>query len=291
MTASLAGRLELLKRQTDAAARIAADPIAFPRRFADPLDAEIAGWLASALAYGRVPLFQAALERILAAMGNQPRRYVEEFDAARDIAAFSRLYYRLNSGADIACFIYIIQQIVRKHGSIGRCFASHFRPEHQDVGPALEGFVREINAVDVSPVYGKNVRTSGLAQFFTLPSKGSACKRLNLYLRWMIRPADGVDLNVWTGIPASKLVVPVDTHVLRISRYLGLTRRRTSSWATALALTRVFKRIDPSDPLKFDFYICHHGISGGCPLEPSAEKCRACPLSGRCSRGRMLLKS
>ena len=286
----LKAALEELARRTDVAARIAQDPIAFPHRFTDPADIEIAAWLASGLAYGRVPLFQAALERILSAMGGRPADFMRRFDPKKDLPAFLPLYYRMNEGRDIAAFLYLMQQIIRRHGSIGALFLSGYRHEDADVGPALERFVRAALSIDTAPVYGRAVHPPGLARFFALPSKGSSCKRLNLLLRWMVRGADGLDFGLWSAVPASKLVIPLDTHVLRISRYLGLTRRKSAGWATAKEITERLKRLAPDDPLRFDFAICHHGISGACPIAKRPDRCRTCALLAECAKGRALTK-
>ncbi len=109
-----------------------------------------------------------------------------------------------------------------------------------------------------------------------------ACKRWNLLLRWMVRGPDGVDLGLWRGVPTSALVVPLDTHVSRVARYLGLTDRRDMTWRTAEEITRSLQRIDPTDPVRFDFALCHLGMSGACPVRRDPEKCDACPLRAFC---------
>ena len=248
------------------------------------------GWLASGLAYGRVSLFQAALEKILRVMGGKPFEYVLRFDPAKDTKDFLPLYYRMNEGKDIACFLYLIRQILENYGSIGRLFSSLYHEEDKDIGPTLERFIKKVQTLDTGAVYGRKIHPPGLARFFALPSKGSSCKRLNLYLRWMIRPDDGLDFGLWKEIPPSKLIIPLDTHVLRISRYLGLTRRKSPGWVTAKEITEILKRLDPEDPLRYDFPICHHGISGACPIGRAPEKCRVCPLLAECAKGRALLQ-
>ena len=282
--------LERLRAGTDFAARVTQDPIAFPRRFRDPADIEIAAWLAASLAYGRVSHFSAALERVLAAMGGRPRAFVEAFEPKRDLEAFEPLYYRMNTGKDIACLLFLMRHALRAHGSVGGLFRTGWRDGDADVGPALDRFVTALEAVNVSPIYGRNFRPRGLGQLLSRPSKGSACKRLNMLLRWLVRPDDGVDFGLWTFIPPSKLVVPLDTHVLRIARYLGLTRRRSGGWKAAQAITRRLAEAAPGDPLRYDFPICHHGISGRCPVARVPARCRECPLLGECAKGRALTR-
>lgn len=287
----LRAALESLRAGTDFPARMAQDPIAFPRRFRDPRDIEVAAWLAASLAYGRVPLFSAALERLLAVMGGRPREYVERLEPARGLRDLERFYYRMNKGSDIACLLYLMQQAIRRNGSVGALFRAGWRDEDADVGPALDRFVAALGAIDTTPIYGKNARPRGLSQLLSRPSKGSACKRLNMLLRWLVRPDDGVDFGLWTFVPPAKLIVPLDTHILRISRYLGLTRRRTAGWATAAAITRRLREAEPQDPLRYDFPICHLGISGRCPSAKVVAACRACPLLGECAKGGALTRS
>lgn len=282
--------LETLRSGTDFAARVAQDPIAFPRRFSDPADIEIAAVLAASLAYGRVPLFSAALERILKAMGGRPRAFVDNFDVSRDMKALAPLYYRMHRAEDIGALLYLLGQVRRRYGSLGGLFKLGWRDDDADVGPALDRFVDALSAIDLSPVCGRDVRPYGLALFLSRPSKGSACKRLNMLLRWMVRPFDGVDFGLWDFVPPSKLVVPLDTHILRLSRYLGLTRRRSGGWVTAAEVTRRLAEIAPEDPLRYDFPLCHHGISGRCPLARVPDACRACPLLGECAKGRALVQ-
>jgi uncharacterized protein (TIGR02757 family) len=119
----------------------------------------------------------------------------------------------------------------------------------------------------------------------TSPDDGSACKRLNLFLRWMVRPDDGVDLGPWTALTPADLVVPLDVHVLRISRFLGLTRRSDASWRTACEVTDGLARLDPADPVRFDFALSHLGISGACRGARHPDACPLCPLDPVCTAG------
>jgi endonuclease III len=101
----------------------------------------------------------------------------------------------------------------------------------------------------------------------------------------MVRGPDRVDFGIWKRVSTSQLIIPLDTHIARIARYLGLTRRKDSSWTTAEEITMSLRRVDPVDPVRFDFALCHHGMSGACPLNARLENCSACALLGACSRG------
>lgn len=294
LTASRASRLrealDALVERTDVPSRIPHDPIAFPRRYGDPRDAEVAAVLAAFLAFGRVASFTAVLERLFAALDPSPAAFVRAFDPAARPAGLAGIGHRWTRPDDIAALLWILRVLLERHGSLGAFAASCQRPEDDDTGPLLERFVAEVRAIDTSPVYGRARWTRGLGHFFARPSAGSACKRLSLLLRWLVRPEDGLDLGLWRRVPPAKLVVPLDTHVLRIGRYLGLTRRRTGGWAAALDITRAFRRLSGADPLRYDFPLCHWGISGACPTGRDAAKCRACPLVGVCAKGRVLAR-
>jgi uncharacterized protein (TIGR02757 family) len=124
----------------------------------------------------------------------------------------------------------------------------------------------------------------GVAYFFTRPSQGSACKRLNLYLRWMVR-RDAVDLGAWTRVSPSRLVVPLDTHIVRLGRCLRLTKYRSPGWRMAADITRTLRTLDAADPIRFDFSLCHVGMMGNCGFEEKRGSAR-CPLKGVCHPAR-----
>ncbi len=281
---TLGKQIEALHRVRQPQARLQADPIEMPRRYRDPLDIEVVGLLSATLAYGRVGLFKPVVEKILSLCGGSPFRYVATFDAKRERPRFKGLYYRFNRSEDFVSFLDRMGQVIRQHDSLGRCFLSHYREADEDIGPALSGFIAALHAARPDAL------SRGLAYMLPSPEAGSACKRLNLYLRWMIRPDDGIDFGFWKAIPSSKLIIPLDTHVIRIAAYLGLSRRKSPDWKMAKEITEALKRFDPADPVKYDFALCHLGISGDCPLQADPEKCEACLLREGCRRGRRALR-
>ena len=126
--------------------------------------------------------------------------------------------------------------------------------------------------------------------FFPDPAAGSACKRWNLYLRWMVR-CDALDFGLWRGIPTDRLVIPTDTHIHRIARRLGLTRRRTGDWRAAREITDALARFDSRDPVRFDYALCRIGILDICRPSPSLSRCQDCPVQEPCSIGRRRLRT
>lgn len=286
---ALRGALDRLLAIDPPAGRIADDPVVFPHRYRDPKDIEVVGLIAAVLAYGQVDLFRRVVAEILDRTGPHPARFCAEAAPSDLKIAFRPLYYRMNRGLDFACLLYFIGEILRRYDSLGTLFAAGYREEEPDIAPALTRFIDRILAIDPAPIYGRTIYPYGLRQMFSSPERRSACKRLNLYLRWMVRPADGLDFGLWEEIPPGKLLIPLDTHVIRISRYLGLTRRRTPGWAMAREITDQLKRLDPLDPLKYDFPLCHLGISGACPIDPDPAKCVLCPLLPHCRKGRKVM--
>jgi uncharacterized protein (TIGR02757 family) len=283
--ARLAPALDRFQRGFDTAARLAADPIEFPRRYADPGDVEVAGLLAACLAYGRADVFKGKIEQVLAAGGGRPADFAARLAREPDARVLRGFRYRFNTGEDVAALLAAAGWLRARHGSIGARFAALLGEAEGEPHPLREALARLATEIREAPpalaiLAGRGVR--GIRHLCPDPRAGGAAKRWNLYLRWMVRGPDGVDLGIWTGVPAAALVVPLDTHVARVSRRLGLTRRNDLSWRTAEEVTTALRAIDPGDPVRFDFALCHLGMSGGCPPRRSAERCAACRLAGEC---------
>lgn len=266
--------LDRFYAEYDFSARVRHDPIEFSHRYSNPEDIEVSGFIASCLAYGRVDLFKPVIEKILAVMGKSPFAFLIDFNVKKYEALFS-FKYRFNESRDIIALLFIIHELLARHSSLEKAFRRHYSRQDLNTGGALIGFIDEIMSVDTSKVYGRNVQPAGLTQFFPSPQKGSACKRMNLFLRWMVRDRD-IDFGTWKGIPKNKLVIPLDTHIARIGRCLGLTGRASPDWKAAVEITEALKAFDPEDPLRYDFALCHHGISGPCDAKKSG--CGQCVL-------------
>jgi uncharacterized protein (TIGR02757 family) len=238
------------------------DPIRFPMRYRNKSDVEAAAFVASALSYGRVELFTPVIENVLSVMGKNPYGFLQEFDVKKHGGLFEGISYRFQKNRDIICLLHIMGNVLRKHQSLERLFIGHFDGSSPDIGHALACMVKEMLNVDTAVVYGKNIRNRhprGLIHLLPSPTGGGACKKLNLFLRWMVRDRD-VDLGVWRDVPKNKLVIPLDTHIMEVSRRLGFTMRKTVNWKTALEITSALKALDAEDPLKYDFPLCHTGM-------------------------------
>ncbi len=258
----------------------AVDPIQAVRRFPDAADREVAGFIAASLAFGRVASVMQSIGRVLEVMGPAPAAFVRDFDPARDGAPLSDVVHRWTRGPDLVALLLVLRRILQRSGSIEAFFAEGDDPAAADVAPGLESFSRRALETDLSPAYGRVPPRPGVCYFFPRPSTGSACKRLNLFLRWMVR-RDGVDLGIWRRPSPSRLIVPLDVHLVRMGRCLGLTHYRSAGWRMARDITASLRQIDPADPVRFDFALCHLSMQGGCGVNRPDED-PACPLRAYC---------
>jgi len=258
----------------------AADPIQIVRRYARPQDQEVVGFCAAALAFGRVASVLNTIEALANILGPEPAAFVRGFDPAASHPELRAMVHRWTRGVDIAALLWVLRQMLDRHGSIEAFFLEGYRSDAIDISDSLDSFSRRALALDLRAVYGRVPKRAGVCYFFPRPSSGSGCKRLNLFLRWMVR-RDQVDLGVWRSIPPSKLIVPLDTHVIRLGRCLRLTRYASPGWRMAAEVTASLRAIDPVDPVRFDFSICHVGMMNACGYGRRQGDAQ-CPLKGIC---------
>ena len=265
-------------------AHLANDPLSLCHRYHTPADREVAGLIASSFAYGNVKIILRNLDIIFSRMGPSPRRFVEEFEPERGLALFAGFKHRFNDARDLCALLLACRTMLDEADSIGEFFLGCYDRQADDLTPSLIEFSAAVLAMDYSAVFGSREipADSYFPFFFPSPASGSACKRLCMYLRWMVRPDDGIDLGLWHEIPPAKLVIPVDAHIRRISRYLGLTRRNQADWRMAREITAALRKLDPADPVKYDFSLCHLGISEGCDGRDRL-RCQACPITTLCA--------
>jgi uncharacterized protein (TIGR02757 family) len=225
------------------------DPLVFLYDYEDLRDREIAGLIASSLAYGRVRQIMASVASALAPMGASPFLFLME-NTEEDLDGIYRHFrHRFTSGRELVFLLRGARGAIQAHGSLHACFCKGLGPEDETVLTALSAYVAALHPCTGACRKG----------FLPSPDEGSACKRWHLFLRWMVRQ-DEVDPGGWTGVPTSKLVVPLDTHMHRIGLELGLTRRRQADQEAALEMTRAFREIAPEDPVRYDFVLTRLGI-------------------------------
>lgn len=265
-------RLDTLLATHDVHRLRAADPVSFLHGYDDPQDQEVVGLIAASLAFGQVLGVRRSTERVLRVLGEHPAERIAgagERELRTALGGFAHRVYRANHMASLLAGA---GALLREHGSLGSAFLSDFADSEGDLREGAARFADRLRGPDPE---------RGLKHLVADPRAGSACKRLLLYLRWMVRPADGVDLGLWALSP-SALLMPLDTHVHRISINLGLTARRDASWRTAEEVTDALREFDPDDPVKYDFAICHLGVSRQCPSRQDLEKCTPCILRDVC---------
>ena len=251
--AALRERLEGMYREYGST-RLDPDPLEIVRGYGGSDDREVAGLVAAGLAFGGVRSILASARRALAPLGERPAAALARTGDADLRAALAGVRHRWVDGDDLAALLGAIRRVRSRHGSLQRAFLAG-DPGGADVGGALDAFARRLRAAD--PGFARR----GAAAFVPAPSDGSACKRPALFLRWMARD-DGLDTGAWRGVDPARLVLPLDVHVGRAARALGLLRRRVNDWPAALEATAALRRIEPRDPVKYDFALCHAGMRG-----------------------------
>jgi uncharacterized protein (TIGR02757 family) len=267
----------------------ALDPIQIVRRYEALDDRELVAFIAGGLAFGRVASVMASIEAVCAAIGPRPAEFIRQFDPGRDGADLRRLVHRWTRGDDFVGLIWMLRELIVRDGSLERSFASGLDAAAPDVQAALEAFSTRAREIDLRPAYGRRPQSPGAHYFFSRPSTGSACKRLNLFLRWMVRH-DAVDPGGWTSVPTRQLVVPLDTHTIRVGKCLRLTRRATPGWKMAAEITAALRAYDPDDPVRYDFALCHLSMMGACGFGTSRGSAQ-CPLRPHCRPRRRTHKS
>jgi uncharacterized protein (TIGR02757 family) len=278
-TRLLSDRLDALYRDFNRS-ESATDPIHLVRPYPESADREIAGFCAASLAFGRVSSVINSISTLFSIMGPHPAAFVRAFDPSGPHPELRAMVHRWTRGADLAALLWILRQMLESHGSVEAFFLEGYDESHADIGPAIESFSTRALALDIRQAYGRVPKRPGVCYFFPRPSKGSACKRMNLFLRWMIRH-DEIDLGVWHRIPPSSLVVPLDTHIIRLGRCLRLTSYRSPGWRMAADITASLRDLDRQDPVRFDFSLCHVGMMNACGFGRRQGDTQ-CPLRGLC---------
>ncbi len=271
----IAVALEAVRAACDLEQRLASDPIHFVHTYRDPLDREIVALLASSLAFGNVKAFSAKIRVVLDVLGPRPAEAAS--DKAALLGALRTFRHRFCTGADVACLLAGGRALQRAEGSLGAALAARLGATAGDWAGAVAAWSQAVRAAGGLD----RRRTHGARHILPRPELGSANKRLMLMLRWMIRPADGVDLGQWPLDPA-KLVMPVDVHVHKLARNIGMTNRKAADYRTALDATSALARIDPADPTKYDFALCHLGMVQRCPSRRDPVRCEGCGVRPIC---------
>lgn len=230
------------------------DPIWNLYRFSNELDIEVAGFITSVYSYGSVDQINYFITRLLNKIGNRVYEFTLNYSKSKDKKYLDNLCYHFQTERELGLLFDALKKSLRKNCSLRNAFIKYIKPYDENILSALQNFVTEL----------KNGKEHGRSfnHLIPEPASGSACKRLNLFLRWMVRK-DDIDFGIWQEVGASRLLMPVDVHVHRISSQLGLVSRKSCDLKFSLMLTEKLKEFDPDDPVKYDFALCHIGIDSG----------------------------
>jgi uncharacterized protein (TIGR02757 family) len=288
--AAVKAALDLVRGREDLIARRGNDPVEFVHRHRARDDRELVALVAASCAFGNVKAIRMKLAELLDRVGPRPARAADDPAAlAKRLAGFKHRVFR---GEDLAKLLIGARRVQRAAGSLGAAFERELARVDRDdptadpearVREALASFCDRIRAEGGLPRAGEPDPSGrrGPSHLLSDARAGSGAKRLLLFLRWMVRPADGIDLGMWR-VPAQRLLVPVDVHIHKLARNLGLTRRRDLSWKTSVEITRALARFDPEDPTRYDFSLCHMGMVQRCPSRPDAARCEGCGVRPVC---------
>lgn len=265
--------LERVRAQCDRAERRASDPVEFVHAQRGVAAQELVALIASSLAFGNVKVLRAKIADALDRLGPDLLSTADEPSRVRRCLRGWR--HRVYGGDDLAGLVIGARRVQVSHGSLGAALERDLE-EHGELRPALSVWVRRIRREG-----GLDEGGRGAAHILPDPMGTSAAKRLMLLLRWMCRPADGVDLGLWR-VPPALLLVPIDTHIHKLAKNLGFTRRRTVSWRAAEEITAALRAFDPMDPVKYDFSLCHLGMIQQCPSRRDPKRCEGCGVRSVC---------
>lgn len=293
--AALRKTLDEVRSRADLRARRANDPVEFVHRFERKADRELVALVAANLAFGNVKAIRLKVSELLDRIGPSPSKAAD--DPVRLHEVLDGWKHRVFKGEDVAKLLAGARKVQREAGSLGAAFkralaqadaaarASEAYDAHEAFREALAAFCDRIRVAGGLPLPGESKKTDrrGPVSLLSNARAGGGAKRLLLFLRWMIRPADGIDLGLW-DVPPSRLLMPVDVHIHKLSRNLGFTRRNDVSWKTAVEITTALGVFDPSDPTRYDFSLCHMGMLQRCPSKRDPVRCEGCGVRPVCIR-------
>lgn len=286
--AELGRLLDEIRGRADLRARRDADPVSVVHGFTSREDQELVALLASSVAFGNVKAIRAKLGELLALVGPSPARAADRPEAL--LARLAGFRHRVYRGEDLGRLLVGARRVQKRSGSLGAAFAVELaRADAREPTPdralreALGAFCDAIRGEGGLPRAGEADPSGrrGPRHLLADARAGSGAKRLLLFLRWMVRPADGIDLGLW-DVPASRLLMPVDVHIHKLARNLGLTRRKDVSWRTAVEITEGLAAYDRADPTRYDFSLCHMGMVQKCPSRADPARCEGCGVKPVC---------
>jgi uncharacterized protein (TIGR02757 family) len=272
--------LDAVRAACDVADRRSRDPVGVVHRYASAEDQELVALVAACIAFGNVKTIRAKLDDALDRLGPHPARAADDERGVH--ARMNGWIHRVFRGEDIARLLVGARRVQKKSGSLG----AHFAGALAATGTLRDALAAWCDAIREAGGLAREIERRerrGPAHLLPDPRGASGSKRLFLYLRWMVRTADGVDLGLWTAqVSPRVLLCPVDTHIHKLARNLGLTARTDLSWRTTEEITRGLARLDAEDPVKYDFSLCHLGMLQRCPSRRDPARCEGCGVLPVC---------
>ncbi len=264
--------------------RVSSDPVQFQRRFFDEgksqTEVEAVAVFSAMLSYGSAAQFTKKIAEIMQSCNMEFLKLI----TSEPDSKFPWIGYRMSTAKEISIFAYSIGNVIKKYGSLKQAFLKGYNSSKSTIEglSTLRNSIYEETEKYISPT------PHGIKHLLPDPKVGGCCKRWHMFLRWMVRPDDGVDIGIWEEVPPSELIIPLDTHISKISRNLGLTTRKSDDLLTAKDITNKLKECCPEDPIKYDFALCHLGIGGKCTYGKNTELCEKCLLASQCCVGNKL---
>jgi uncharacterized protein (TIGR02757 family) len=277
--------LDAVRAREDLRARRRNDPVDFVHAYRNDPDRELVALVAANLAFGNVKAIRAKVADLLERLGPSPARIADDPRAVHGV--LDGWKHRVFRGEDVARLLVGARALQREEGSLGQAFARRLAeadaaaPERDALREALGSFCDRIRELGGLPLPGTKSERRGPVNLLSNARAGGGAKRLLLFLRWMVRPADGIDLGLWPIAP-SRLLMPVDVHIHKLARNLGFTDRKDVSWRTAVEITDALSRLDAKDPTRYDFSLCHLGMLQRCPSRRDAARCEGCGVRPVC---------
>lgn len=242
--------------------RRSADAIHLVHQFDSPADREIVALFSALLAYGNVSSILKSIQRLIDTLKGLPYDALLNRRFSKQLGIFC---HRFTTGQDIEILFHQVGTALESHGSLEAFFLhTNPQPSVSSFPMDLTSFVHRLRALPLPSRLKKlaPARARNLKYLLSSPEDGSACKRLNLFLRWMVRPADGIDLGQWTQVSPAILRLPVDTHLLRVLQELEWTASKTANWKVVEEATMRLRELNPEDPVRYDFALCHLSMQG-----------------------------
>lgn len=257
---------------------VLSDPIQFPRQFGNPKDQEIIALVSALYAFGNVKMIFNTLKNIFEFIGDHPYKKITSLKP-NELKYYSFVQHRWISPTDTQSILLLLQSILKKHETLERSFMQFYQPQDETLEASISNWIKYLQTKLIE--LQKKPLTRGQKFLLASPSGGSTSKRILMFLRWMVRDQEP-DLGLWKKVSSSQLLMPLDAHLFRFSQYLGFTKRKQHGWKAVMESTSHFRKIDPMDPVRYDFALARLGILNLCTHKVQEKTCSPCLIRDHC---------